>query len=278
MAERIPPKPGAAAPPTNAPTSAPSAPVRPGAQPQIPVVRGRGQPGALPPAAGGATSARARVLGRSAGRSGTPPGEAAGDAPDVVSPRARIGDPTLDAETFAGLSVLLAAEHLDVLMARRRGSVAREALIAEAGDLLLTTEDPAFVRRVLAVLAEQERIHDVYPLEVLAYALERRPDLVDTHRFTPFVLNRAALTATVYRVEEPIRLQIPLSATMKALALEGGGAPGYHLYPGAPAEYVIELGAAGRFSFLLRAEVRRESVIDRITITVEDEAEEPERA
>ncbi len=280
MAERIPPKPAApgaaspgATPTPTAPATARPAPreaPRPG---PIPAPRGRAP-------AGGATSARARVLGQVGGRTGARSQDAPSDEAELVArgPRAKVGDPDTDAASLAAMSVLLAAEHLTVVMAKRRGAVPREALIGEMADLLLASENADFVRRVLAAMGEQERIHDIYPLELLARCLDRRPDLVDTHRFTPFVLNRRELAQAAHPVETPIRLQIPLSATVKALALEGGGAPGYHLYPGAPTEYLIELGAAGTFNFLLRAEVRRESVIDRFTITVVDEPDEPERA
>jgi hypothetical protein len=201
------------------------------------------------------------------------------DVEIAAGPRAHVGDPDADREAFAAMSPLLAAEHITLVMARRRSVVAREELLSAAGDLLLSTEDADFVRRVLIILGEQTRVLDVYPLEVLAYCLERRPDLVNTHRFTPFVLNRTELASGRFVVEAPIRIALPLSATMRAMALVGGGAPGYHLYPGGPTEYLLEMGAAGTFSVLLRAEVRRESVVDRITVTVVDDQDEaPDRA
>ncbi len=186
-------------------------------------------------------------------------------------PRARVGAADVEARELGAMSVLLAADHLSLRMAQRRGQVSRAELIDEVCSLLLGTESADFVRKVLAVLAEQQRVLDIYPLELLSRALERRPDLVDSHRFTPFVRNRHELAAGVFRVEEPIRLELPLAAQLKSMALAGGGSPGYHLYPGSLTQYVLELGAPGTFTFLLRAEVRRESVIDRVTVTVEDD-------
>lgn len=260
MAERIPPKP-AGAPPAAQPAQAPARTPQP--KPAGPGAAARG------PRAG-VTSPHARVLGPVEGRGQRERSEESG-ADARGGPRARVGAEDLDARELGGMSVLLAADHLALRMAQRRGQVPRAELIEEVCTLLLGTESADFVRKVLAALSEQQRVLDIYPLELLSRALERRPDLVDSHRFTPFVRNRRELESSVFRVEEPIRLELPLAAQLKSMALAGGGSPGYHLYPGPLTQYVLELGAPGTFTFLLRAEVRRESVIDRVTVTVEDD-------
>lgn len=262
MAERIPPKPAGLPQPAQ-----PGTPARPAApRPAGPVSPGT----ARTPRAGGLTSPQALALGALEGRGARERAEESG-ADAGGGPRARVGAAGVDARELGAMSVLLAADHLTLLLAQRRGQVPREQLIDEVCTLLLGTESPDFVRKVLAALSEQQRVLDIYPLELLSRALERRPDLVDSHRFTPFVRNRHALATAVFRVEEPITLELPLSAQLKGMALAGGGSPGYHLYPGPPTEYRLELGAPGTFTFLLRAEVRRESVIDRVTVTVEDD-------
>ncbi len=58
-------------------------------------------------------------------------------------------------------------------------------------------------------------------------------------------------------------------------ALDGGGTPGYCFAPGAPGEYILELGAAGTFSLLLRGDVRKQSLVDRIVLRVEDTPGDP---
>ncbi len=184
--------------------------------------------------------------------------------------RARVGDLTLDPEGFGGLTALLAFEHLLLLTSKQHRRKARGAIIEEAGELLLSTERPDFVKKVLLRLAEEPRVIDIYPLELMAYVLERRPGFLPGISFTPFIKNRGDLEAEVFQVEEPIRLELPLSARLKAMALEGGGAPGYHLYPGALSEYFVELGEAGRYTLLLRAEVHKESLVDRVTLEILD--------
>lgn len=258
MAERIPPK------PAGVPQPGPATPTRPAqAKPSGPGAVARGP-------RSGVTSPHARALGPLDGRGPRERAEESG-ADAGGGPRARLGAADVDARELAAMSVLLAADHLSVRMAQRRGQVPRAELIDEICTSLLATESPDFVRKVLAVLSEQQRVLDIYPLELVSHALERRPDLVDSHRFTPFVRNRQELAAGVFRVEEPIRLELPLAAQLKGMALAGGGSPGYHLYPGPLTQYRLELGAPGTFTFLLRAEVRRESVIDRVTVTVEDD-------
>lgn len=186
-----------------------------------------------------------------------------------LNPRERIGDETLDAASLGDLSVLLAAEHLMLLLAKGRGKKPRAALLAEVGDLLLGHPRPEQVKKILAAMAEL-RIVDIYPLEVLAYVLEREPRLLEDCRFDSLIKNKRLLQAFVFEVEAPIRIELPLSAKVRAMALEGGGTPGYHLYPGGLAEYFIELGDEGSWTLLLRAEIHRASVLDRVVLQVRD--------
>ncbi|MFO0723434.1 MAG: hypothetical protein U1E65_06620 [Myxococcota bacterium] len=184
--------------------------------------------------------------------------------------RARLGDESLDKDELSSLSALLASEHLFLVSARQAKTKPRSVIIEDLGDLLLATGRPDFVKKVLLQMAEAPRILDVYPLELLAYVLERQPRFLPGISFSPFIKNRGDLEAQTWAVEEPIRLELPLQAKLRAMALEGGGAPGYHLYPGPLSEYFVELGAAGRFTLLLRAEIRKESLVDRVTLDVID--------
>ena len=188
---------------------------------------------------------------------------------ETLNPRDRIGDESLDSAALGDLSVLLAAEHLMLRLAKGRGKKPRAELLAEVGDLLLGHPRPEHVKKILAVMAEL-RIVDIYPLEVLAYVLEREPRLLDDCRFDALIKNKRLLQSFVFEVEAPIRLEIPLSAKVRAMALEGGGTPGYHLYPGGLAEYFVELGEEGRWTLLLRAEIHRASVLDRVVLQVRD--------
>jgi hypothetical protein len=184
----------------------------------------------------------------------------------------RIGADDVTSEELASMGSLVAARHLMVLLAKKRSD--RGAALAEVGELLIGLDDPLVVRRLLLELPDAGRIVDIYPLEVLAYVVERRPELVPGIVLAPFVTNRAALAATTFTVEAPIRVEVPLALKMKAFALDGGGTPGYCFAPGAPGEYILELGAPGTFSLLLRGDVRKQSLVDRVVLRVEDQPEE----
>ncbi|MCK6551068.1 hypothetical protein L6R52_34855, partial [Myxococcota bacterium] len=183
----------------------------------------------------------------------------------------RIGADDVTSEELASMGSLVAARHLMVLLAKRRAD--RDAALAHVGALLIGLDDPILVRRLLLELPDAGRIVDIYPLEVLAYVLERRADLVPGFELAPFVTNRAELTAGTFAVEAPIRVEVPLALKMKAFALDGGGTPGYCFAPGAPGEYILELGAAGTFALLLRGDVRKQSLVDRLVLRVEDPPE-----
>jgi hypothetical protein len=182
----------------------------------------------------------------------------------------RLGDPTVTSAELASMGALVAARHLMTLLARRRRDVGRAEVVDEAARLLLGLEDPRLARRLLLDMGDAGRIVDVYPLEVLAEVMRRRPDWLEGLRFGPVVENAAELRGRVFGVEERVPLQVPLALRLKAFALEGGGAPGYCLAPGPPGLYHLELGAAGRFCLLLRGEVRREHRVDRVILHVED--------
>jgi hypothetical protein len=184
--------------------------------------------------------------------------------------RDRVGDETVDANALGEMTVLLAAEHLMILLGKRRQKTSRAALLAEVGDLLLGHPRPDLVKKILMAMADIGRPIDIYPLEVMAYVLERDPRLVWDARFGAVIKNKRELEGSVFAVEEAIRLEIPLSAKVRAMALEGGGSPGYHLYPGALAEYFVELGDEGRWTILLRAEIHKEMILDRVVLEVRD--------
>lgn len=211
------------------------------------------------------------------------PGAAISDSPEdrqrkqrsqaTLLGEGRIGDDTVTAPELAAMGSSVAARHLMVLLAKKRAD--RSAALASVGDLLLELGQPTLVRRLLMELPDAGRIVDIYPLEVLAYVLERRPELLDGFDFAPFVENKAELEAQVFEVEAAIRLRLPLALRLRAFALDGGGTPGYCLAPGAPGEYILELGEAGTFSLLLRGELRKKSLIDRLQIRVVEPPEEP---
>jgi hypothetical protein len=185
----------------------------------------------------------------------------------------RVGDEHVPASVVAAWSDHLVAEHLMILLARLRGELDREEVVRDVGDRLIAIDDRFRLRKILNAMPDAGRIVDVYPLELATYVLERRPELLDDAQLHPFVRNREAVESTVHRVEEPISIRLPVALKLKMFALEGGGSPGYFLYPGAPDEYRLELGDAGEFRLLLRGDVRRQWWIDRLTIRVEDEPE-----
>jgi hypothetical protein len=195
------------------------------------------------------------------------------EAAAQLSGEGRIGDPALSAEEFGALGTLVAARHLMALLARKRKDVPRQALLAEAGDLLLAQKDPVSIRRILLQMGEVGSIVDIYPLEVLDYVLQKRPDVLPGFAYGPVILNKAELEARTFQVEELIRIKVPLSLRMRAFALEGGGEPGYCFAPGPPAEYHLEVASAGDFRVLLRGEIRKKSLIDRVILRI---AEGPE--
>jgi hypothetical protein len=182
----------------------------------------------------------------------------------------RIGDPSVTGEELAAMGTLVASRHLMALLARKRKDTERTALLHEVGDLILGLPDAIAARRVLLGMGEVGRIVDIYPLEVVDYVLGRRPSLLAGYGYGPVILNKAELEARTFEVEEPIHIKVPLSLEMRAFALEGGGSPGYCFAPGPPAEYVLELGGPGRFSILVRGEVRRKSLLDRAILTIAD--------
>jgi hypothetical protein len=187
-----------------------------------------------------------------------------------AAPEEKLEDRDLAPEQLASLSVYAAASHLMRRLANRRTSEAREVVLASIGDLLIAHPNRSAPRKILLDMADAGRIVDIYPLEVLIYVLERAPDLVPDMRYDPFIKNKAKLEAATFEVEQPIRIEVPLSIRVRAFALIGGGYPGYCLQPGAPDEYLIEFGDAGSFTIALRGELRNKSLIDRVTLRIID--------
>jgi hypothetical protein len=179
------------------------------------------------------------------------------DAQDRLMGEGRIGDESVTSAELADMGSLVAARHLMVLLAKNRGKKPRVEILGQVGDLLIGLDRPDLVRRLLLEMPDAGRVVDIYPLEVLNYVLERRADLLPGFQYGEIVLNKDELELSTYRVEEPI-------------ALDGGGTPGYCFSPGPPGEYHLEVGEAGQFSMLLRGDVRKISLVDRLTITVED--------
>ncbi|MEQ9501916.1 MAG: hypothetical protein RIT81_33900 [Deltaproteobacteria bacterium] len=196
------------------------------------------------------------------------------DAPghDALLGEGQIGDPNVTAEALMQMGSLVRARHLMTLLARRRGQIERAALVAEVGDLLLAL-DPAEARRLLFSMTQAGRIVDVYPLEVFDYVHQRRA-LADVE-YGPVVKNKDDLEGRAFTPDDVIRLELAaLAVRLQALALEGGPTPGYCLAPGPPGRYHLQFDAAGTFSLLLRAQIRKKTRLERLRIRVED-AESP---
>lgn len=184
----------------------------------------------------------------------------------------RVGDPTVTPDALMAMGSLVRARHLMTLLARRRNEIARDAVVAEVGDLLLAL-DPEEARRLLFTMTEAGRIVDVYPLEVFEY-VHRRRALADVE-YGSIVKNKADLEARAFTPEDVIRLDLTsLAVRLQALALEGGPTPGYCLAPGPPGRYHLQFDAPGTFSLLLRARIRQQTRLERLRIRVED-AESP---
>jgi hypothetical protein len=187
----------------------------------------------------------------------------------------RIGDASVTAPELMRMGSWIGARHLMVLLAKLRKDRPRAAVIAHVGDLLIETAEPAIVRRLLLEMTDAGRIVDVYPLEVLAYVLERRADLVEGFAFGRVILNKEALESTPFSVDDTIILKVPLSLKMRQFGLEDTGTPGYWFAPGPPGEYHFEVGQGGTFRVIVRGDIRKESLVDRVAIRVEDPPEPP---
>jgi hypothetical protein len=185
-----------------------------------------------------------------------------------LSGEGRIGDPTLAGEEFASLGSLVAARHVMALLARKRKDLPRTELLAEVGDLLLAQKDPTSIRRILLQMGEVGSIVDIYPLEIMDYVLQKRPEVLPGFEYGPVVLNKDELEARTFAIEEVVRIKVPLSLRMRAFALEGGGEPGYCFAPGPPAEYHLEVASAGLFRVLVRGEIRKKSLLDRVILRI----------
>lgn len=240
--------------------------------------KGPGQPSPRPPAAPAGETPRPLgvPLGHRIPEDGEHRRRQRDQAAQDLTGEGRIGDPELSAEAFGQLGTLVAARHLMALLARRRRDLPRAALLDEVGALLLAQRDPQAIRRILLQMGEVGRIVDIYPLEVMDWVLKRRPELLGGFAYGDVILNKAELGSRTFDVEEVIRIKVPLSLKMRAFALEGGGAPGYCFAPGPPAEYHLEIAEAGRYTILVRGDVRRTSLLDRAILSIE-EGPDPDR-
>ncbi|MBI4820094.1 MAG: hypothetical protein HY791_27710 [Deltaproteobacteria bacterium] len=221
-----------------------------------------------------------------AGREYTPLHEPrAGDAPlrDVDSPaearRHPKGRSELDerleprnhpeadsSEALSQLSAGSLADRLVFLLARNRRFAPREAVLDQVTQLVVAIDRPELVQRALLTMGGP--IVDIYPLELLARVAKAAPELVPKVSFEPFVKNRAILEAARFFVEDPIRFDLPIALKLRAFALDGGGYPGYCLSPGAPGEYVLEMAGSGLYPVLLRGDLHKKAVIDRIVLQI----------
>ncbi|MEO1233520.1 MAG: hypothetical protein AAFZ18_31960 [Myxococcota bacterium] len=134
---------------------------------------------------------------------------------------------------------------------------------------LLSTLEPRRGQRILAELLRAERLIDVYPLELLVAGLDREAGFAGRWTRGKIVLNRSQVESRLYLPAEAVLLRVPLGATVSAFALEGGGTPGYHLFPGPPGHYCIEIGSRGRYRVLLGARVRGMDIVDAVHVWVE---------
>jgi hypothetical protein len=193
---------------------------------------------------------------------------------ELVTGEGRIGDETMTAAEMLSMGSLVAARHLMVLLAKLRRDRPREDVLRHVGDLLIQINRPPIVRKLLLEMTDAGRIVDIYPLEVLAYVLERRADLLDDIAFGRVILNREEIESSVFPVDATIVVKVPLSLKMRQFALEAAGAPGYWFAPGPPGEYHLEVGESGTFRVIVRGDIRKKSLVDRVVLTVEDQPDE----
>ncbi|MBI2372558.1 MAG: hypothetical protein HYV07_01035 [Deltaproteobacteria bacterium] len=175
-------------------------------------------------------------------------------------------------EALGALGASSLADRLVFLLARHRKLTDRESALEHVARLVIGIERPELVQKALLTMGGP--IVDIYPLELLARVATLRPDLAPRVRFDDFVRNRDVLEAARFFVEDPIRVDVPIALKMRAFALDGGGSPGYCFAPGAPGEYVLELAAPGRWPILLRGEIHKKVVIDRVRLWVEERPED----
>ena len=183
--------------------------------------------------------------------------------------RGRLGSPDLALDHLRSLSSQLVAEHVMILLANQRAKNSRAEVLHEVSELLMAMNQPERINKILGLMPQVGRIVDIYPLEVLAYILERAPQLLSKHEFRGFIRNREELQSKPYGVGIPIEIRVPLALKMRAFALQKGGYPGYTFAPGPPGIYWLELGGAGQFEFLLRGEIRKNSYIDRLSLEIQ---------
>lgn len=180
----------------------------------------------------------------------------------------RLGDPSVSSAELRAMGSLVAGRHLMTLLARRRAQTERAEVIKEVGELLLGMDDGPWTRRLLLQMAEAGRIVDIYPLEVMAWLIEHHPGAVERLDFGPVILNKARLESEAHIVGGLIVLKVPLSLKMKSFGIEGGAAPGYIMAPGPPAHYLLEVHEPAQLTVLVRGDIRRTSLVDRVRLNV----------
>lgn len=137
--------------------------------------------------------------------------------------------------------------------------------------LMLAPSDRALARSAFRELGPATGIVDLYPLEVLAHAVETYPGHLPKAGFGSLVRNggerrRELVTDT----RTPIELEYSPDLRIRAFALVGGGRPGYRLDPGdAPGTHLLSFDSPGRFEILISGATRAGyTIIDRLWATV----------
>ena len=185
----------------------------------------------------------------------------------------RVGADDVTPDELREMGSMMACRHLMARLAKGSKDRPRGEVIREVAELLLRMEDVAHARRLLLQMAEAGRIVDIYPLEVMTYLVETHPGILSCVAMGSIVLNKPELEDRAFEVEEIIQIRAPLALRMRAFAIEEGKSPGYCFAPGPPGSYHLELAQAGVFTLQVRGEIRRKSLIDRVTLKVVDRPE-----
>lgn len=177
-----------------------------------------------------------------------------------------VGRPGLSPSSLSDLAEAAVTRHFFYRMARPGPD--RSAEVDHLCELLGGLS-PDRARRVLRQLLAAERLVDIYPLEIVEGLLDAESAVTHGWRREGFVQNRKFVESRIFGLEDEIDLLVPVRARVRAFALVGGAQPGYHLFPGPPGHYVIELGAPGRFRILLGARIGDMDILDSVHLWVE---------
>lgn len=146
---------------------------------------------------------------------------------------------------------------------------ARADRLRQAARLVLDIGRPEVASGLLRTLHRQTRIADIYPLELEAYLVERRAEWFGEHRWG-LLKNLDEVSASIWAPGAPIPLAVDLRARVTGFALDGGGAPGYALYPGDPATYWLEIDRPGSFPCLLKGSIQGKTRLERFLVVIAD--------